>query len=314
VPDRAFPGGGGTWLRCQLHSHTTNSDGDASPDELCRHYAEAGFDVLAVTDHWHVTAPDHPGLTVVPASELSSHAPGPVGEAEALALGVAALPEPRAAFPSIEAMAAWIVREGGVPFLCHPYWSGLDPDDIAAAPSLAGIEVWNGGSELLQGNGLSAVHWDDLLHRGCGLFGIATDDCHTPGQDSGLGWTWVLAADRSPGAVVAALRCGDFYGSTGPRLLGIEIEEGAVVVRCSPARSVRLRSGPWDGCSVNAGRAGYRGRAVELAGDGLVTAARFELPEFWRWGRVEVDDREGGRAWSNAFPLPGGAPGTPVVD
>ena len=25
------------------------------------------------------------------------------------------------------------------------------------------------------------------------LTGIATDDCHTPGEDSRLGWTWVLA-------------------------------------------------------------------------------------------------------------------------
>ena len=41
----------GEWLRCQLHSHTTNSDGEATPDGLVEHYARAGFDVLAITDH-----------------------------------------------------------------------------------------------------------------------------------------------------------------------------------------------------------------------------------------------------------------------
>ena len=46
----------GEWLRCQLHSHTVNSDGDASPAELVAHYADAGFDVLAITDHHFVTS------------------------------------------------------------------------------------------------------------------------------------------------------------------------------------------------------------------------------------------------------------------
>ena len=57
----------GIWLRCQLHAHTTNSDGDATPEALCDHYAEAGFDVLAITDHWAVTTLEHDRLVLVPA-------------------------------------------------------------------------------------------------------------------------------------------------------------------------------------------------------------------------------------------------------
>ena len=38
---------------------------------------------------------------------------------------------------------------------------------------------------------------------------------------------------------------------------------------------------------------------------GLVTVARFELPEFWRWARVEVEGERGRRAWSDPFVLPG---------
>ena len=100
-----------------------------------------------------------------------------------------------------------------------------------------------------------------------------------------------------------ALRRGRFYGSAGPLLLDVAVEEESVVVRCSPARSVRLRSGPWDGCSVNADPAmgNWRGEALERDAAGLVTDARFELPEFWRWARVEVEDERGRRAWSNPF-------------
>ena len=216
----------------------------------------------------------------------------------------------REPFPDIEALAAWIAEHGGVPFLCHPYWSGLRVEDVLAAPSLAGLEIWNGGSEVLQGNGLSTVHWDDALQQGRLLTGIATDDCHSPGQDSGFGWTWVLAEERSASAVVDALRRGRAYGSAGPLLLDVAVEEESVVVRCSPARSVRLRSGPWDGCSVNADPAmgSWRGEARERDAAGLVTEARFEYPEFWRWARVEVEDERGRRAWSNPFLLPGEMP------
>lgn len=294
------------WLRCQFHAHTTNSDGDPSPTALCDHYASLGFDVLAITDHWHVTDVDHDRLVVIPSSELTAVSGSPQGEAEALALGVAALPEPREPFPDLETLAAWIVEQGGVPFLCHPYWSGLSVEEIISAPSLAGIEIWNGGSEVLQGNGLSTVHWDGAIQRGRLLLGLATDDCHSPGADSGIGWTWVLARERSAAAVIEALREGRSYGSAGPRILDVAVTESAVVVRSSPARALRLRSGPWDGCAVNAEpcTGNWRGRADALDGEGLVTTAVFQYPEYWHWARVEVEDRHGRRAWGNPFLLP----------
>jgi hypothetical protein len=298
-------GDGGVWLRCQLHAHTTNSDGAPTPEALCDHYAEAGFDVLAITDHWHVTDCGHERLLVIPSSELSCRSPSPTGEAEALALGVAELPSPREPFEDVEAMASWIVDHGGVPYLCHPYWSGMRVEEVLAAPSLAGIEIWNGSSEVQQGNGLSTVHWDDAIQAGRLLLGIATDDCHEPGGDSRVGWTWVLAAERSRAGVLDALRTGRAYGSAGPRLLGVDVEPDAVVVRCSAARAVRLRSGPWDGCAVNADpdEMDWRGEILERDTEGLVTAARLGYPERWRWARVEIEDEHGRRAWSNPFAL-----------
>jgi predicted metal-dependent phosphoesterase TrpH len=38
-------------LLCELHAHTTFSDGALSPSELVDLYGSAGFDVLAITDH-----------------------------------------------------------------------------------------------------------------------------------------------------------------------------------------------------------------------------------------------------------------------
>lgn len=305
-----FPTGEGEWLRCQFHAHTDNSDGTATAQGLCDHYADAGFDVLAITDHWHVTDHRREGLVVMPSSELSCHAGCPSGEAEALAIGVPELPDAREPFENIEALASWIAGHGGAPFVCHPYWSGLTPEELASAPSLVGIEIWNAGCEVQQGNGLGTVLWDAVLQSGCTLLGLATDDSHEPGKDSRIGWTWVLAAERSREGVVDALRRGSFYGSAGPRLLGVEVGPDAVEVRCSPARSVWLRSGPWDGCGVNADDAwgDWRGAPLTRDADGQLTAVRFEYPEYWRWARVEVCDVHGRRAWGNPFQLAGEPP------
>ena len=294
----------GEWLRCQLHAHTTNSDGEATPDGLVEHYARAGFDVLAITDHWHITTAGHDDVLLIPSSELSAKLDGRGDfDADVLAYGIDVLPEPREEFPSIAAAADWIVAQGGVAYLAHPYWSGLRAEDYLAAPALSGIEVMNAGSELLQGNGLSAVHWDDILHRGGSCLGIATDDSHYPGQDSRLAWTMVAAPERSREAVVSALREGDFYATSGAAILAIEVDAGGVEVRCGPARSVTVRSGPWDGCRVDAGQyaMNWRGRVLDRRHDGAITRARFEPPEYWKWGRVEVVSVEGATAWSNPF-------------
>jgi 3',5'-nucleoside bisphosphate phosphatase len=39
------------WLYCDFHIHTTWSDGDLSIKDVVQLYGEAGFDVIAITDH-----------------------------------------------------------------------------------------------------------------------------------------------------------------------------------------------------------------------------------------------------------------------
>jgi hypothetical protein len=55
------------------------------------------------------------------------------------------------------------------------------------------------------------------------------------------------------------------------------------------------------GSAVTAGRLGYRirGEVLDVDDRGLVTAARLERPAFAPFGRLELRDAEGGRAWTN---------------
>jgi hypothetical protein len=294
----------GAWLRCALHAHTTNSDGELAPSLLVRHYDRAGFDVLAITDHWVRTVePSTDRLLVIPGTELDASMGAPGREAHVLGFGVEADPaEPGGEFPSLEETVAWIRQSGGVPYLAHPYWSGLRVEEFAGCAGLAGLEVYNAGCELEVGRGRAGVHWDDVLELdGRAWFAIAADDSHHPAFDSSLAWTWVRAPERTREAVLEALRTGSFYSSTGPLIEDLAVEDGAVEVRTSPARSVTLMTGRTRGAGVNAGRLGYshRGEVLESSPDGAITAARLVAPRQAPYGRLEVTGADGGKAWTN---------------
>ena len=295
----------GSWLRCALHAHTTNSDGELPPDKLVRHYEWAGFDVLAITDHWVRTVePSTDRLLVIPATELNATAGGPEHDAHVLALGLGVdpeLPPADVGFGTLGEVVTWVNERGAVPYLAHTYWSGLRTDQFEDCEGLVGIEVWNAGCELEVGRGDASLHWDEALERGRLLYGIAADDSHHPGYDSALAWTWVRAGAKSSEAVLAALRDGCFYSSTGPVVHELEVSDEAVEVRCSPVASATLVAGRRRGARANAGRLGYPHRARILAtnDDELITAVRLERPPGTPYGRLELCDADGRRAWTN---------------
>jgi hypothetical protein len=295
-------GAPGEWLRCALHAHTRNSDGELPPAMLVRHYEWAGFDVLAITDHWVRTeAASTARLLVIAGTELDASLDGRPGAAHVLAIGVAGDPvRPSGLFPSLTETVDWVLEQGGAPYLAHTYWSGLRVTDFDGCDGLLGLEVYNAGCELEIGRGIASLHWDDVLDAGRLFFGLATDDSHHPGFDSSFGWVWARCAERSAEAVLEALRSGAFYSSTGPLIRELDVGPDAVVVRCSPARSVTLVGTRERGARVNAGRLGYplAGEILDLDHDGLVLAARLERPRS-RYGRLEVEDAQGRKAWTN---------------
>jgi hypothetical protein len=293
----------GEWLRCALHAHTTASDGEAPPPALAAHYARAGYDVLATTDHWSVTQVASDDILVIPSSELNASLPNG-RDGHVLAFGIAGLPERREPFPSLAAAADWIDAAGGVAYLAHPRWTGAGVGEVLDAPALRGIEVFNAGCELECSRGVAGDYWDDLLALGRPCFGLATDDSHMPGFDSGHAWTFVRTAERSASAVLEALRDGSFYASHGPEIHALELN-GDVTVTTSPCASVALIAGPHDGSRVNAGRLGlrHRGEILEQSPDGAIVRTRLERPRAGGWARLEITDESGRRAWTNPLEL-----------
>src|ERR1041385_6337438 len=46
------------WYKGNTHTHTLNSDGDSTPDEVVRWYRSHGYQFLVLTDHNYLTAID----------------------------------------------------------------------------------------------------------------------------------------------------------------------------------------------------------------------------------------------------------------
>ncbi len=46
------------WFKGNLHTHTINSDGDSTPDDVARWYKEHRYNFLVLTDHNFLTEPE----------------------------------------------------------------------------------------------------------------------------------------------------------------------------------------------------------------------------------------------------------------
>lgn len=310
--------GDGVWLKTALHTHTSDSDGELAPRAVAEHYEWAGFDVLAITDHWTLTSvPSTEHLLVITGAELAVDPLGTGRYTEILAIGIEALPEDPGGdhvfweridnydfktFPDLSTAAAFITGQGGAAFVAHPYWSGLPPEVILGAGGLTGLELFNASAERESGRGDSSYIWDLALEAGLQLSAIATDDSHYPMFDIGDAWTMVRAADRSREAVLDALRDGRSYASNGPALRDVRRDGDRIEVRCSPCRSVRLQTRYQEGWAVRADNRGRQegARILERDDAGLVVRAEFrpavkDLP----FVRVVATDAEGRAAWTN---------------
>ncbi len=275
----------GAWLKGNLHTHTTASDGKVSLAEAADWFARHGFDFLAITDHNQVTPPPatNSSLTLIPGAEISARR----GEVDyhVVALGINEMPLAHGADPQVTINA--VNAAGGLAIIAHPYWHDHSLEDLRPLHGHAGIEIFNTGCWLEIQKGHALVHWDLLLRRGQRIWGFAVDDCHWRYPDYGKGWVTVQARENTPAAILAALRAGDFYCSMGPEVYDVALNGRDITVRCSPARSVYVTGGY-----------NYCPNAVHAWDGRPLTEVTVPLHRQQEYFRVEVVDFEGRSAWT----------------
>lgn len=295
----------GKFYRGNLHTHSTRSDGALTAAQVCAAYQAKGYDFLALTDHF-VGLYDYPitdtrpyrdaGFTTLIGVEMHSGAMdnGTLWHLLAIGLPLDFAPSDSPTFqvndtqetgPEIAARAA---AAGAFVVIAHPEWSAMTEYDIASIRAAHAVEVYNHGCEVECERGRGHHAADILATRDRRMSFIATDDAHFAHGDLDAfgGWTMVKAAQNTPEALLAALKAGAMYASTGPDFMDIEIDEEFVHVRTSPVSAIILQ--------------GAGTRTVGEFGDGLTQA---KLPhsilDYSPWLRLSLIDGRGGKAWSN---------------
>ncbi|MCK5802711.1 MAG: CehA/McbA family metallohydrolase [Lentisphaeria bacterium] len=276
----------GTWFRANLHTHTTNSDGREEPQARVNQYREAGYDILAITDHRMVTQTDtlDAGDMLLLCS-MEAHPPCPGGPLYHLVC--LNIPQDFDHSPDTDANTfIQQVREAGGEVICaHPYWCGRTIPQILALENLVGMEVYNSTCGRI-GKASSSVIWDSLLQAGRRLPAVAVDDTHA-NDDLFGGWTMVRAETLDVDAVMDAIRTGSYYATSGPVIEDFRIRDGEVEAKFSPVREVNFR------CQ------GSCGRRIQAPSGEVLTEARFKLPANPGYVRLEIEDEEGHHAWTN---------------
>jgi histidinol phosphatase-like PHP family hydrolase len=289
-------------LRGNLHAHTTRSDGREEPAAVVRRYEQAGYDFLALSDHfearygWSLTEPDElvpRSLVLIRGAELTS---GPEDGEDTCWVSAVGLPHDFA--PPDDRVESWETvsraREAGAhTVLLHPGFNRLPtaPDwwsDKVA--DLEAVEVYNHNLATTRpGYAEGARLADALLSAGHRIRLTAGDDAHGRHHaDRFGGWLMVRSRARTAEAVVAALKSGAYYSTQGPTIDNLALDGATLAASCSPARAI-----------VVTGADEHWHLTPRVFGRD-VREASFDVEPFaGSYLRVTVVDEVGRRAWSN---------------
>ena len=298
---------GYTWVKGNLHSHTTNSDGRPSPQERLDGYVAHGYDFLCLSDHYKITRIDSvtfpSDFILIQGAELHPENPFGGQTHHFVVLNIHEDMDSKNMPPQHVIDEA--ISQGGSVWLAHPHWSSVNIiRDTLPLQGLAGIEVFNTTCRCA-GRGESSIHWDDWMDLTDTLLpALANDDAHAKqeaNRDTYQGWTMARVKERTADAVTDALEAGASYSSTGPEIYDIQLrrvdepdDDRHVVeatVRCSEAQRI---------CAV-CDTYGTEHRT----GIGTFDNATFTVRPNARWVRFEIIGTDGSKAWSNPYDLTG---------
>src|SRR5207302_1437804 len=125
-------------------------------------------------------------------------------------------------------IAARALDAGAFVAAAHPAWYGVTEQDIRSLGAIHAVEIYNGTAIDHNDKPDSWYVLDLLLRRGARYSACATDDAHfNPDRADRLcGWVNVRSETLDPDALLAALKAGDFYSSTGPQIHDIQLSAG----------------------------------------------------------------------------------------
>jgi hypothetical protein len=294
------------WYKGNTHTHTINSDGDSSPDEVARWYKEHGYQFVVLTDHNYLTSVD--GLNalmgadekflIVRGEEVTSRFETKPIHINGLGVQrLVAAQQGASVLETVQRNVDAIRAANGVPHINHPNFGwAISANELAQVRNTRLFEIFNGhpivnnegGGGVL---GLEAA-WDTILSRGVLLYGLAVDDAHhfkrpedREASRPGQGWIYVRAPRLDPAGLLAAMERGDFYASTGVELSDYVVTRENI--------TITVREKPWAKYRVR-----FYGKGGRLLKEATASPAHYDIKGDEGYVRAKILESSGFVAWT----------------
>jgi hypothetical protein len=282
------------WLRGNTHTHTLESDGDSTPQEVAHWYRTHGYDFLVITDHDKITSVQEEGLLLIPGEEVTDKLPKK--PLHLCALGITHVVPPQHGATVVEVLQNNVnaVREaGGLAAINHPNFGwAFGADELLQVNGATFLEIASGHPYVnMQGPPTMESVWDKLLSSGKRIYAIAVDDSHhlkrpwdTDVALPGKAWVVVRSEKREAKAVLDALARGDFYASTGVELEDYTAGETKLHVKVHEKNLAHYRIA-------------FLGTNGAVLQDSTGPEATYEIQGTEGYVRARVTDSNGRMAW-----------------
>jgi len=304
------------WYKGNTHTHTLNSDGDSTPDEVVRWYREHGYNFLVLTDHNYLTSVD--GLNavhgaadkfvVVRGEEVTSTASSKAVHVNGLNVDALVKQSTSASVATAaQENVDGIRKANGVPHINHPNFTwAMTPDDLLQVQRTRLFEIFNGHPQVNNegGGGAPGLEemWDRLLSSGRLMYGVAVDDAHhfkRPGDPlasgPGRGWIYVRSEQLDARALVNAMERGDFYASTGVELERYDATATGINLAVKPTTYSRYRIQ-------------FIGRNGQVLSEQTTPSASYTFKRDEGYVRARVLESNGYTAWTQPVAVGPNAP------
>lgn len=249
------------WFKGNTHAHTTQSDGDSSPETVARWYKEHGYSFLVLSDHNVFTDPatlsalQDSSFLLIPGEEVTAKFRDKPVHVNALNVTHVIAPQSDSTLvATIQKNVDAIRSVNAVPHINHPNFRwAFHQRELLQVRNDKLLEIFNGHPHVhnFGGGGWPGMEqvWDHLLTAGKRVYGIAVDDAHhfqgefAPERSNpGRGWVMVQARALEARAIVESLEAGWFYATTGVVLQDVLIESRSITIHIQPEADFKYRT------------------------------------------------------------------------
>ena len=295
------------WYKGNIHTHTTKSDGDETPEKVCEWFEKHGYDFLVLSDHNHLTIIDYgetgkTTLTLIPGEEVTAFASSNMAPVHVGAIGITQVVQPLVCEDVISTLQAnidSIVRAGGIACINHPNFRwAFDHREMMLTEGACMFEVHNASRGCHnsggQGKYSTSEMWDYMLSNHKVIYGAATDDSHNYQDFSpemhnpGRGWIMVRSESNKPSELVRAIEMGHFYSSTGVLLQELQHESDKIHISIKQQDDFLYHTK-------------FIGENGSILKEDFSLLPSYKLRGNEAYVRAEIIDSDNGKAWTQPY-------------